>query len=65
MLFAASTDALLAMKLRAARGKDTDDVAFLLQACEVTTVDEAAEIFEAYYPGTCSARSPKCASSTR
>ena len=39
------------MKLRAARAKDQGDIAFLLDACAVTTVAGAEEIFEAFYPG--------------
>jgi hypothetical protein len=50
-LFIATAPALLAMKLRAARGKDQPDIAFLLQACGITSVDDAEGIFEEFYPG--------------
>jgi len=50
-LYAATAAALLAMKLRAARGKDQSDIAFLLGVCDVTTVEAAEEIFESFYPG--------------
>ena len=50
-LFVATVPALLAMKLRAARGKDQADIAFLIDSCGVTTVEAAEEIFESYYPG--------------
>lgn len=47
----ASPRMLLAMKLLANRGRrDTDDIHFLLESCHVTSVDEAAEIFETYHP---------------
>jgi hypothetical protein len=47
----ASARLLLAMKLRAARGlRDSDDIDVLLDACGVTSVDEAVEIYEQYYP---------------
>jgi hypothetical protein len=48
----APIDALLAMKLNAARpGRDTDDIAKLLALNSVTTVEDAEAIFEAFYPG--------------
>jgi hypothetical protein len=48
----APIDALLAMKLNAARpGRDTDDVAKLLALNEVSSVDDAEAIFENFYPG--------------
>lgn len=48
----ASVDALLAMKLNAARpGRDTEDIAKLLILNGVSSVDEAEAIFEAFYPG--------------
>ena len=50
-LYVATAAALLAMKLRAARGKDQSDIAFLLRVCGVTTVEAAEEIFESFYPG--------------
>ena len=41
---------LLAMKLYAARGRrDFDDIAVLIEACGVTTVQEAEALFEAHY----------------
>ena len=51
VLYAANTDALLAMKLRAARAKDTPDIAYLLTACHVTTLEQAEAVFEQHYPG--------------
>lgn len=50
-LFIARTEALLAMKLRAARAKDQNDIAYLLRECAVTSVDEADDVFERYFPG--------------
>ena len=48
----APIDALLAMKLNAARpGRDTDDIAKLLALNEVDSVAGAEHIFEAFYPG--------------
>jgi hypothetical protein len=42
---------LLAMKLLAGRGRrDYPDISLLLQVCEVTSVDQAIEIFDQYYP---------------
>lgn len=47
----ASAQLLLAMKLRAARGRrDAGDIDLLLDECEVHTVAEARGIFERYYP---------------
>lgn len=41
---------LLAMKLHAARGRrDAADIETLLDACEVTSIDEAIELYESYY----------------
>lgn len=51
VLYSANTDALLAMKLNAARAKDTEDIAFLLRACAVSTLEEAEEVYERHYPG--------------
>jgi hypothetical protein len=51
VLVAANTDALLAMKLNAARAKDTSDIIWLLRALDITDVNEAERIFEHYYPG--------------
>ncbi|MCD9622833.1 DUF6036 family nucleotidyltransferase [Rhabdothermincola salaria] len=47
----ASARLLLAMKLLAARGRrDSDDIDVLLDACGITSLDEALEIYERYYP---------------
>jgi hypothetical protein len=51
VLYAANTDALLAMKLHAARGKDTQDIAYLLTACAVTTLAGAEAVYGRHYPG--------------
>ena len=41
---------LLAMKLRANRGRrDTDDIEYLLARCEVTSVQNAHDIYERYH----------------
>jgi hypothetical protein len=48
----ASKEALLAMKLRANRpGRDTRDIRFLFGLCHITTLDEAEELYEDFYPG--------------
>ena len=48
----AAKEALLAMKLRANRpGRDTNDIRQLLALCAVTTLEEADELYEAFYPG--------------
>jgi hypothetical protein len=48
----APIDALLAMKLNAARpGRDTDDIAKLLAMNKVKSVDAAGAMFEEFYPG--------------
>jgi len=48
----APIDALLAMKLNAARpGRDTEDIAKLLVLNDIKDVDEAEAVFESYYPG--------------
>jgi hypothetical protein len=48
----APIDALLAMKLNAARpGRDTDDIAKLLVLNGIENLDGAEDIFESYYPG--------------
>ena len=45
-----SVTMLLAMKLLANRGvRDSDDIAFLLDACGVTSVTDARAIYEAYH----------------
>jgi hypothetical protein len=48
----APVDALLAMKLNAARpGRDTDDIAKLLVLNDIETVAAAENLFESFYPG--------------
>jgi hypothetical protein len=48
----AAKDAMLAMKLRANRpGRDTNDIRQLLRLCDVTTLDEAEDLYEDFYPG--------------
>jgi hypothetical protein len=48
----AAKEAMLAMKLRANRpGRDTNDIRQLLRLCDVTTLDEAEELYEDFYPG--------------
>ena len=44
-----STSMLLAMKLRASRARDNDDIGFLLSACGVRNVVQAQEIYERYH----------------
>jgi hypothetical protein len=42
---------LLAMKMRASRGKrDEADIQFLLERCKITSVDTALELYEQYFP---------------
>jgi hypothetical protein len=42
---------LLAMKLRASRGRrDADDIDFLLERCGIESIDEAVTLYEHYYP---------------
>lgn len=42
---------LLAMKLRAARGRrDAGDIDLLLDACDISTAEAAVAVFERYYP---------------
>lgn len=48
----AAKNAMLAMKLRANRpGRDTNDIRQLLRLCDVTTLDDAEELYEDFYPG--------------
>ena len=48
----APLDALLAMKLNAARpGRDTDDIAKLLALNNIDSVVAAESVFESFYPG--------------
>jgi hypothetical protein len=50
-VFIARPRLLLAMKLLAARGtRDREDIERLLDACKVTSVATAVEIFDKYYP---------------
>ena len=39
------------MKLHAARAKDMSDIEFLLDACDIGSVEEAQEVYGTYYPG--------------
>lgn len=49
---AGSAPLLLAMKLRASRpGRDGDDIAVLVRACGVRTVDEAQQVMDEIYLG--------------
>lgn len=48
----ASKEALLAMKLHANRpGRDVDDIRSLLVLCDITSLDQAEELYEDFYPG--------------
>jgi hypothetical protein len=48
----ASKEALLAMKLRANRpGRDTRDIRLLLGLCQITTLEDAEDLYEEFYPG--------------
>lgn len=48
----ASKESLLAMKLRANRpGRDTRDIRLLLALCGVTTLEDAEDLYEDFYPG--------------
>jgi hypothetical protein len=48
----APLDLLLVMKLSAARrGRDDTDIAFLVAQLGITSVDEAEDLFDAYWPG--------------
>ena len=45
-----SVEMLLAMKLRANRGRrDTDDIEFLLEQCAVASIEQAEEIYGRYH----------------
>lgn len=47
----ANAQMLLAMKLHAARGRrDSGDIDLLLDECAITSVTEAQELFDRYYP---------------
>jgi hypothetical protein len=42
---------LLAMKMRASRGgRDEADIQFLLDKCQITSVDDALSLYEEYFP---------------
>jgi hypothetical protein len=42
---------LLAMKMRASRGRrDEADIQFLVDKCRITSVDDALELYEEYFP---------------
>jgi hypothetical protein len=42
---------LLAMKMRASRGRrDEADIQFLLNKCQITTVNDALSLYEEYFP---------------
>ena len=48
----ASKEAMLAMKLRAARpGRDTDDIRKLMPLCHIGSLDSAEALYESFYPG--------------
>ena len=50
-IFAARPEVLLAMKLLAGRGaRDLPDLPSLVEACRVSTVNEAMLIFDGFYP---------------
>ena len=50
-VLAADDRTLLAMKIRASRGRrDEPDIALLLERCEITTVDEAFDLYDEYFP---------------
>lgn len=47
----ASARVLLALKIRASRpNRDTSDIEFLCKFLELSSVDQAVEVFESYYP---------------
>ena len=50
-ILACDDRAMLAMKIRASRGRrDEPDIAFLLDACGIATVDEAFALYDEYFP---------------
>ena len=50
-VFTASAKVLLAMKLKANRGRrDADDIRTLLSFCRVRTVEQAQQIYETFHP---------------
>jgi hypothetical protein len=49
-IYIGSIEMLLAMKLLANRGRrDTSDIEFLLGRCQVTSLEQAQEIYERYH----------------
>jgi len=51
VILVAQPELLLAMKLRAGRGRrDADDIDRLLDACGITSLADAVELFDRYYP---------------
>jgi hypothetical protein len=51
VILVARPELLLAMKLRAGRGRrDSDDIDRLLDACRISSVGDAVELFDCYYP---------------
>ena|ERR1019366_2276382 len=50
-VLAADDRTMLAMKIRASRGRrDEPDIALLLKSCGVTTVEQAFALYEEYFP---------------
>ena len=50
-ILAADNRTMLAMKIRASRGRrDEPDIALLLQLCGITSVEQAIELYEEYFP---------------
>ena len=50
-IFTADARAMLAMKMRASRGRrDEADLGFLLDACGITTDGEAISLYDEYFP---------------
>jgi hypothetical protein len=50
-IVAADERSMLAMKMRAGRGsRDRPDIAFLVRKCGITSVAEALELYESFFP---------------
>ena len=50
-VLAADDRTMLAMKIRASRGRrDEPDIALLLERCQITTADEAFALYDEYFP---------------
>ena len=50
-ILAADDRTMLAMKMRASRGRrDEPDIAFLLEKCGITSVEQAFALYEEYFP---------------